>query len=152
MAPAGYFTREIIADELAAHNGLSVWGVLLETTSPLVPSEFVEHICPESAEEVLIGRVTPGRGMNLCKPSSWTDPDMVNFGSADTQAQVGGRKLGRNRMKLLLPKWPPGHIRAEYNFLFIQHLIQRGRVSEEHFFVFYMILLYYIEEGFVEVS
>ena len=93
MGPKDLFTATIIEDELAVDKSLSVWGVLLETGNPVEPLAFIEEFMGKDGVQPLIGYIRMGAATNLTKPESWTDPEVLNFGSADVNAQGdwGGR-------------------------------------------------------------
>lgn len=87
MGPKDLFTATIIEDELAVDKSLSVWGVLLETGNPVEPLAFIEEFMGKDGVQPLIGYIRMGAATNLTKPESWTDPEVLNFGSADVNAQ-----------------------------------------------------------------
>lgn len=86
MGPADHWNQALIADELASFDGaLSVWGLLLQRDSPVQPEEFLEGLLPGLDSKPLVGKINVLEGINLSKPASWSDPKLLDFGSADVQ-------------------------------------------------------------------
>lgn len=92
MGPASMFTPALLADELAAHANLKIWGLIIHNNNLIDPCHFLEQLLPQPIPEVYTGRVQPGVSANLCIPSAWKDPTFLNFGSDDIKAN---RRMGK---------------------------------------------------------
>lgn len=86
MGPVDLWNPALIADELASFEGaLSVWGLLRQQGNPVQPQQFLEGLLPSLDSKPLVGTINIMEGKNLCKPASWTDPKLLDFGSTDLE-------------------------------------------------------------------
>lgn len=84
MGPEDSWTPNVIRDELAVSGGaLFVWGLLIQAHNPLGAEPFLERFLPDSDVKPLVGLINVQEGKDLCNPSGWSDPKLLNFGSED---------------------------------------------------------------------